>query len=268
MTDEQLVRDFWQASSCGEIYAVGEDLRSRLESQASLRYSLEPYIETFANFDEAKGEDVLEIGVGMGADHVRLAQAGPRRLHGIDLTSRAVEWTAKRLATYGFESDLRVADAERLPFDDEQFSLVYSWGVLHHSPDTRSAISEVHRVLRPGGRAKVMIYHRPSIVGAMLWLRYGLLKGKPRTSLTSLFATRMESPGTKAYTVDEARSLFSEFSSVDVRVQLSFADLLEGQVGQQHAGPMLAMAKRLWPRRSIRRWLGSRGLYLLIEVAK
>lgn len=73
---------------------------------------------------------------------------------------------------------------------------------------------------------------------------------------------------TKAYTVEEVRALFSQFSQVDVRVQLSFGDLLEGGVGQRHRGPLLALAKCLWPRALIRRWLSGRGLYLLIDAVK
>jgi ubiquinone/menaquinone biosynthesis C-methylase UbiE len=116
--------------------------------------------------------DVLEVGVGMGADHLEWARHMPRSLSGIDLTERAIAHTATRLALYGLRSDLRVADAEKLPFRDASFDLVYSWGVLHHSPDTPRAVREVLRVLRPGGLARVMIYHAHSMVGYMLWLRY------------------------------------------------------------------------------------------------
>lgn len=129
-------------------------------------------------------------------------------------------------------------------------------------------MSEVHRVLRPGGRARVMIYHRRSLVGTMLWLRYGLLKGRLRLPLAQVYGAHMESPGTKAYSVEEARALFAQFSAVNVTVQLSFGDLLEGDVGQRHGGPLLSLAKRLWPRALIRRWLSGRGLYLLINAVK
>jgi len=80
----------------------------------------------------------------MGADHLEWARSGPRRLVGVDLTPRAVAWTAQRLATYGMASHLREADAEHLPFPDGSFDIVYSWGVLHHSPDTVQALREAH----------------------------------------------------------------------------------------------------------------------------
>lgn len=123
---------------------------------------------------------------------------------------------------YGLKSDVRVADAEQLPFADNTFDLVNSWGVLHHSPDTPQTIREVHRVLRPGGEFRGAIYHRRSLVGYMLWARYGLLQGKPGRSLTDIYAHHLESPGTKAFTLDEAREMLAPFSNVDVSSQLGF----------------------------------------------
>jgi ubiquinone/menaquinone biosynthesis C-methylase UbiE len=262
------VRLFWEKMSCGEVYAEGDSLAAQLESQARQRYELEPYLRDFARFEDARGLDVLEVGVGMGADHCELAGASPRSLSGVDLTERAVEFTRKRLALCGLTSDLRQADAENLPFADQSFDLVYSWGVLHHSPDTSKAIDEVWRVLRPSGRARIMIYHQWSIVGLLLWARYGLAKGRPFVPLGKIYAQYLESPGTKAYTVREAEQLFRSFTDVRIRSQLSFGDLLEGKVGQRHQGLALSLAKALWPRSLIRRALPRLGLYLLIEARR
>jgi ubiquinone/menaquinone biosynthesis C-methylase UbiE len=144
------VRNFWDRASCGEeLYLAGED-REAYQAQAETRYTLEPYIPEFAGFHTARGLHVLEIGVGLGADHQRFAEAGAA-LSGIDLTERALEHTHHRLAAFGLDSDLAVGDAENLQFPDESFDLVYSWGVLHHSPDTPKAIAEVWRVLKRGG---------------------------------------------------------------------------------------------------------------------
>ena len=262
------VRLFWEKMSCGEVYAEGDSLAAQLENQARQRYELEPYLREFARFEDARGLDVLEIGVGMGADHCELARCSPRSLSGVDLTERAVEFARKRLAFYGLTSDLRQADAENLPFADESFDYVYSWGVLHHSPDTKKAIDEVWRVLRPGGRARIMIYSKWSIVGLLLWARYGLAKGRPFVPLREVYAQHLESPGTKAYTVREAEQLFGRFTDVRVQPELSFGDLLEGKVGQRHQGLALSMAKALWPRSFIRRALPRLGLYLLIDARR
>src|SRR5689334_18162916 len=84
-------REFWQEASCGENYARGETLEARFAAHSTARYALEPYIKEFAKFPEGRGRDVLEIGVGMGADHVEWAKAGPRSLSGVDFTHRAID---------------------------------------------------------------------------------------------------------------------------------------------------------------------------------
>lgn len=266
--DKQAVGDFWEQGSCGEVYAEGADERARFEAQARARYALEPFIFPFARFDEGRGRDVLEIGVGMGADHVEWARRGPRSLAGIDLTRRAVDFTRRRLALYGLSSRVRTGDAENLPFPDASFDIVYSWGVLHHSPDTQRAVDEVRRVLRPGGRAAVMVYHRPALVGRVLWARYALLRGRPRTSLDEIYARHLESPGTRAYTREGARRLFRGFQAVETSVELSSGDLMQGEAGQRHRGPLLSVARALWPRPLIRRFGKELGLFLLVDAVR
>lgn len=263
------VQAFWDEMACGEAYAEGHNPLAALEAQSARRYELEPFIPAFAKFEEAAGRDVLEIGVGMGADHVRFAQAAPGKLVGIDLTPRAVALTRQRSIGLGLEPTVFVGDAENLAFRDDAFDVVYSWGVLHHSPDTPGAIREVRRVLRPGGVARVMVYHRTSIVGFLLWLRYGLAERRPVTSMAAIYASHLESPGTKAYSPKEAAAMLrgAGFSEVSTSVELSVGDLLEGAAGQQHDSGMLRVARRVWPRSVIRRFGRRLGLFLLIEAS-
>lgn len=262
------VRDFWDDKSCGEVYADGQSEKDYYESHMRARYKLEPYIRDFAKFNEAQGKDVLEIGVGMGADHIEFAKSKPRSISGIDLTPKGIEHTGKRLNIYGLSSNISVGDAEKLHFDEGSFDLVYSWGVIHHSPNTPEAVDEVYRVLRPGGMARIMIYHKYSLTGYMLWIRYGLFAGHPFRSLDDIYYYHLESPGTKAYSIKEAKAMFSKFSSVNIKTQLSFGDLLEGAVGQRHRGIMLSMAKSLWPRKLLKTVFKNHGLMMLIEAKK
>ena len=123
--EKQHVHDFWNEASCGErLYLKGFG-REDYDAQARQRYELEPYILGFADFDDAQGKRVLEIGVGLGADHQRFAQAGAD-LNGIDLTERAIEHTQRRLAVFGVPSQLAVGDAEQLNFPAGYFDMVYS----------------------------------------------------------------------------------------------------------------------------------------------
>jgi SAM-dependent methyltransferase len=262
------VRDFWNSASCGEeAFLIGETERAAFENEARLRYELEPEILRLAKFDETRGKAVLEIGVGLGSDHQRLVEAGARAT-GIDLTERAIQYTARRMGIFGLPSRLSVADAENLCFPDETFDAVYSWGVIHHSPDTARAVREIHRVLRPGGTARIMIYHKWSFVGYMLWLRYALLRGRPFTSLATIYDRYLESAGTKAYSVSEAKQLFSAFRDVSIATVLTHGDLLTSIAGQRHTGPALRIARRVWPRRLIRTLAPRQGLFMLIEGRK
>jgi SAM-dependent methyltransferase len=262
------VRDFWDRQSCGEVYAVGDSLEQRLAEQERVRYELEPFILPFADFASAAGRRVLEVGVGMGADHLRFARARPAYLAGVDLTPRAIEFARSRLMGQRLDSDLRVADAETLPFGDAEFDVVYSWGVLHHSPDTQGAVDEVFRVLKPGGRAKIMIYHRASILGLLLWARYALLAGTPGIGLDEIYSRYLESPGTKAYSLAGARRLFSRFAGCRCDVQLSGGDLLTGAAGQRHGGAALDVLRAIWPRPILRALCRRWGLFLLVDATK
>lgn len=262
------VRDFWDAGSCGEVYATGATDLDYYEEHSVVRYDLEPYIRTFAKFHEGSDKDILEIGVGMGSDHHEWAKSRPKSLTGIDLTPLAIEHTKKRFKAAGLSPNVEIGDAEKLEFDDSSFDLVYSFGVLHHSPNTSEAIKQVHRVLRPGGTTRIMVYHTYSLTGYMLWLRYALLAGKPFRSLRDIYSNYLESPGTKAYSRREAFALFSMFTEVKIKTQLSFGDLLEGAVGQRHSGVLLTIAKKIWPRWLFRSIARNHGLFLLIEAKK
>jgi ubiquinone/menaquinone biosynthesis C-methylase UbiE len=266
--NKQRIGAFWNEQSCGEVYATGSSDQEYYSTHSAARYALEPYLVEFARFTDGRNKDVLEVGVGMGADHCEWARSKPRSLSGIDLTQRSIDHTRRRLAAAGLRSDVRVADAEQLPFEDESFDIAYSWGVIHHTPTPALAVNEIHRVLRPNGIARIMIYHKYSLTGYVLWMRYALLAGRPTRSLSDVYANHLESPGTKAYSVDEARAMFARFSSVKIGTQLCFGDLLQGEAGQRHQGALLAVAKKLWPRWLIRRIFANHGLDLLIEAVK
>jgi SAM-dependent methyltransferase len=211
------VREYWQAEPCGTSTVDAEPNTAEFFAAVERRrYELEPFIPGFAEFDRWRGKRVLEVGVGLGTDFVQFGRGGAL-LSGIDLTQASVDAVKQRLLLEGIDADLRVADAEDLPFQSGEFDLVYSWGVLHHTPAPERALAEIRRVLRPGGEARIMLYSRRSWVAFGLWARYALLALRPWESLADVVAKHMESAGTKAYTGPELRHLFSGFSSVEVR---------------------------------------------------
>jgi SAM-dependent methyltransferase len=249
---KERVRAFWQAHPCGTKFSDAEmgtpEFFERVEAH---RYTKEWHIPEAADFAGAHGLRVLEIGCGMGTDGAQFAQAGAHYT-GIDLTQAAIDLARKRFELSGLEGKFRVADAENLAFADDSFDRVYSHGVLHHTPDTPRAVAEIHRVLRPGGQAVVMLYHRGSYnyrigirvlrrAGASLLKRAGgirivhSLTGEPVESLrehAGLLKTNGHlasdeflsqstdgagNPLARVYSRNEARELFKQFREVELR---------------------------------------------------
>ena len=266
-TQKKEVFNFWNSSSCGEDLYLKSVSKKDFNFQLNKRYELEPYIRKFAQFEFSKNKKILEIGVGLGADHQMFAE-NQAKLWGIDLTDRAINLTSKRLSIYNLKSNLSVADAEKTNFDDNFFDIIYSWGVIHHSPSTSKIVDEIFRILKPGGEARIMIYHKWSIVGYILWLRYAFLKFKPWLSLDFIYSNYLESPGTKAYTKRQAKRLFSNFSNISIDTVLTHADLLNSDVGQNHKGLFLKIAKKIWPRKILKLFLRKHGLFMLIKATK
>lgn len=266
------VRNHWEAEACGTRYGRESDRRRYFREITETRYQLEPYIPQFADFDGASGKSVLEIGVGAGTDFEQWCVNGANAT-GVDLTAKGIDLTAERLSLLGTplgQYTLRVADAEALPFADESFDIVYSYGVLHHSPDTEKAFREAWRVLKPGGVLKAMIYHTPSWTVAMLWLRHGLLKGKPLLSPREVVSRQLESPGTKVYTTRQAEKMLRGIGAPSPRcwTVLGPGDLLTIKPSKRYQHPLYRLVWRLYPRWLVRLMGPGLGLCLLISVTK
>lgn len=228
--EKQVVRDYWDAEPCGTgTVDMKPGSREFFDAIEAHRYAVEPFIPPFAQFERWEGKRMLEIGCGAGTDHLQFARAGADAW-AIDMSGRSAGLTRQRLRTFGLRDDrVLIGDAENLPFPSDTFDLVYSWGVLHHSPDTPRTVREVHRVLRPGGEIRIMFYHRFSLVSLQFYLKFGLLRGRPFRSIDEIMAAHQESPGTKVYSYTEVRRMFAAFSDVTVRAVLTPYDLRSGR---------------------------------------
>lgn len=254
------IRDFWNTEPCGTRYLEADAYMAH----ARARSALEPHIGDFAEFGFARGKRVLEIGVGMGADYLQWLKVGAQAT-GIDLSPSSLDRARQRCIQSGFDPDLQLGDAEHLAFPDDTFDIVYSYGVMHHSPDTYTCLREAWRVLKPGGKLKVMLYHHPSVTGLMVWLRYGILRGK---SLRQSVYQFLESPGTKSFTRDEVRQMLTGFDDIQMRQVFSPGDLLLHRPSRRFQGWAYRLACSLCPRTIVRTFCGKYGLFLLVAARK
>ncbi len=214
------VHNFWNNQTCGTQFTDKEKYTKEFfEEIEKDRYSKEPEILSFAQFNSGKDKKVLEVGVGAATDFLQWAKNGAN-LYGIDLTPEAVAYAEHRLDLYGFKAqDIKVADAENLPFEDNFFDIIYSWGVIHHSPDTPTALKEIIRTLNSGGKAKLMIYNRKSVLAYVFWIKHAFLKLKWNQSVADVLWNKMESYGTKGYTIEEIQTLLKNENIVDLKVK-------------------------------------------------
>jgi ubiquinone/menaquinone biosynthesis C-methylase UbiE len=237
----------WTADPCGEVLAEGEPgtaayFRSLLAGRAEHAQWMDQEL-AYAN---ARGLDVLDVGCGQGIDVARYAAAGAH-VTGIDLTPRHVELASAHLAALGLGATIVRGDAEALPFSDASFDRVSSNGVLHHTPGFDVALRELHRVLRPGGEARIVVYNRSSL---HYWcnqvIRSGILERAllEERSMAGVLSRNVE------HSTIGARPLVRVYSPRQVRRALRAAGFSEVGTTVRHlhvddAFPLAMLAQRI-----------------------
>jgi ubiquinone/menaquinone biosynthesis C-methylase UbiE len=258
------VQQYYQQSDqeLAQRYITDQAFLSREYCEAALehRYALYPCIHEFAQFESWAGKRVLEVGCGQGADLSQFAQAGAIA-YGCDLTEKHCQITRDFLAAMDSCARVTQANAERLPFPDASFDLVYSFGVLLLVPNLDAAIAEIHRVLKPGGTVVTMFYNRESVHYYVKTLcYYGVVcemeqQLGPRR-LVDWFTDGFGYPRTYHQTPDSLRAAFSRFT-ID---RLAARHLTPDQL------PLFPFAEypaEFWE------WLASRlGFYLMLTAHK
>lgn len=248
-------RNFW-----GEVYRTAYSAADRKLTRNSLGVGLDALEDMFRYrahlavtempIAELGGKSVLEIGSGAGAHSALFARQGAK-VTAIELTFERARATQAKFDLLGVANcGALQADAERLPFANASFDIVYSNGVLHHTPDTVAAIAELRRVLKPGGRAVVMLYCKSSLhYWLTLWFCVGLLQGRmfrsPRwlgeaTEWIGETPQHALNPMTRCYTRREIERLFAEFDRVTLR-KSEFSVRLIPKLGRLY--------RRIWGRR-------------------
>ena len=218
---KEQVQDQWNNNPVGTHYvrATGPHTREWFEEVEAHRYGeYAPWMPSVMEFDRHAGQDVLEIGGGIGTDLSQFARHGAR-VTDLDLSAGHLVLAQENFALRQLQGRFVHHDAERLPFDDAAFDLVYSNGVLHHTPNTRRVVDEIRRVLKPGGKAIVMMYAEQSLQywGELVW-RLGLERDMLKHySMGEIMSRSVEisqndaRPLVKVYTAARLEKLFDGF---------------------------------------------------------
>jgi ubiquinone/menaquinone biosynthesis C-methylase UbiE len=225
-TSEQ-IREFWEKNPlCANLipHPLGSEpyfqyfdlLREGIESVAR-SYQLHEY----RNF---KGKRVLDVGAGNGYVLGKYAVEGAV-VSGIDITPTAIDLCEKRFRYARLRGDFRIAQAEALPYEDQTFDCVCSMGVLHHVSDTKKAIAEIFRVLKPGGRLIVMFYHRHSLQYLVKYRLNSWLQGKSMEQLVNEF-DGVGNPRGDVYSRSELAALLGAFADVRLSVGYLTGDMV------------------------------------------
>lgn len=271
----QRIRDWWAANpqTCGTVHgeAIYETEAGRTETFSfgtrdffeqvdRALYKWNDGLHTEAGFlaklfpyEQYRGREVLEIGCGLGTMAMNWARQGAK-ITAIDLNPVSVAQTSRRFELYGLTGLILQMDARSLSFRDHAFDYVYSFGVLHHSPDLQRSLDEAFRVLRPGGGFGIMLYNRRSVY---YWHRIcyleGYLHGESRfltaLQLASRYtdgAEREGNPYTWPVTRVEVRRMFRRYSA-DVRVVAG--GILDDGLTQKVGAYLPQVLREAWARR-------------------
>src|SRR5207247_734944 len=195
-----------------------------LEAERYRHVSYAPWMPETMECERHRGEQLLEIGGGMGTDLAQFALHGAR-VTDVDLSFGHLKLAKENFAARGLQGDFLQQDAESLVFDDNTFDVVYSNGVLHHTPNTRRVVQQIFRVLKPGGRVIVMMYAEDSLHywRNLVWnigLREGQLRKYSMGEIMSRTVERSDNasahPLVKAYTRAGLRQLFDGFVDIEM----------------------------------------------------
>lgn len=225
----QSVRDYWNRRPCNIRHSTAEiGTKEYFDQVEARKYMVEPHIPAFAEFEKWKGKKVLEIGCGIGTDTINFARAGAE-VTAVDLSSESLKLARKRAEVFGFSDRINFyeADAEKLSefIPPQKYDLIYSFGVIHHSPHPEKIIEQIRdNFIHSGSHLKLMVYYRYS--WKVLWM---LLQEKGQFwNLDKIIAKHSEAqtgcPVTYSYTKQTVKDLIGkEFEIEENYVEHIFA---------------------------------------------
>ena len=201
------VKDYWNRQPCNikhSNFPVGTlEYFNEVEKR---KYFVEPHIPSFAEFEKWKNLNVLEIGCGIGTDSINFARAGAK-LTVLDLAENNINITKNRFKVFNLKAKFVLGNVEELSsyFPKKQFDLVYSFGVLHHTPCPALALEEIFKVLKPGGELRIMLYSKYSLKNLMIRLGKAQPEAQPNCPIAFTYSRKEINDLLKKFTILERR---------------------------------------------------------------
>jgi 2-polyprenyl-3-methyl-5-hydroxy-6-metoxy-1,4-benzoquinol methylase len=197
------VRTYWDAHVHDwKIARSPPGSREFFEETEAYRFEKLHYLPRVVDYAGYAGKRLLDVGCGLGNDLARFAKGGAH-VTGVDLAPKAVELARNNFLQRGLTGHFELMNGEALTFPDASFDVVYCHTVLHFTPDPRQMVREIHRVLKPGGKAILMTVNRKS------WL-FRLQK------LMKVEIDYPDAPVFRKYSIAEFRDMLAPFSEVKI----------------------------------------------------
>jgi SAM-dependent methyltransferase len=220
----QVVKQYWDNRPCNirhSIAPVGtKDFFDQVEKR---KYFVEPHIPLFADFKKWRGKKVLEIGCGIGTDAVNFARAGAHYT-GIELSEESLRLTEKRFNIYDLKGSFYCGNAENLSLivPVEKYDLVYSFGVIHHSPHPEQIVCQVKKYLGSESEFRLMLYAKKSWKNVMIEAGFDQLEAQSRC------------PVAYTFNYEEIYSLLQDYKILDLRQEHIFPYVIEKYVNYEY----------------------------------
>lgn len=212
--DIETVREFWDRRPCNIKHSDKQtNTKEFFDEVEKKKYFVEPHIPKFAEFSKYKDKKVLEIGCGIGTDSINFARAGAK-LTIVELSSISLEITKKRFEIFNLTADFYLGNSEELssflPMD--KYDLVYSFGVIHHTPYPEKAIGEIKKYMNPGSELKLMLYSKFSYKLIWIMKKTNQWDFSKMDELIAMYSEAQTGcPVTYTFTFDDIRELLSGF---------------------------------------------------------
>jgi SAM-dependent methyltransferase len=211
------VKTYWNSRPCNIRHSLKEvGTREYFDEVEQRKYFVEPHIPVFADFLKWKGKKVLEIGCGIGTDTVNFSRNGAI-LTSVDLSEESLALTKTRLDVYDLRADVKYANAETLSefVEPQHFDLVYSFGVLHHTPNPEAAFKEVKKFMGPDSEFRMMVYNRGAFKVHQILEEYNFQYEIAEELIAKHSEAQTGCPVTYSYTPSQIKNIL-EYNGFDV----------------------------------------------------